>query len=405
MADPSPLLSFCAIVKNEVQQLAGCLESVRGVADELIVLDTGSTDGTPELAAQLGAQVFHFPWCDDFAIARNQSLSYAKGQWVLVLDADETLLPEFVPTLRTLLAQTDYLAFNLVRQEVGASQSPYSLVSRLFRNRPDVCFSRPYHAMIDDSVAEVLARQPQLKVATVPQVAIAHTGYSRANLQARDKLNFAARLMESYRAKHPQDPYVCSKLGALYVEAGDLERGIDLLDRALAGQPDNPQIQFELHYHRAIAASQQGDWAGAAHHYQQALALPVLEPLKLGAYLNLSSLLHKQGNFQGAIGLCEKALAVDPQFANAYYNLGLALKATGKLVEASRAYQRAIELEPEHANAYQNLGVVLMHRGQLAQAAQVFSRAIELHQAQNRPQAAEQLRQGLQGLGMQLPTH
>lgn len=398
-----PTLSFCAIVKNEVPRLADCLDSVREVADELIVLDTGSTDGTPELAAQLGAQVFHFAWCDDFAVARNESLRYAHGQWILVLDADETLLRDFVPTLRQLLSQADHLAFNLVRHEIGATQSPYSLVSRLFRNRADLRFSRPYHAMIDDAVAAVLAQEPQLKVSTVSQVAIAHTGYSQANLQARDKLAFAARLMQRYQAAHPDDPYVCSKLGALYVEAGQLTRGIALLEQALATpQAENVQIQFELHYHRAIAATQQQDLRSADQHYRSALRLPVLAPLKLGAYLNLGSLLHGQGDLKGAISLYRTVLEIDPGLADAHYNLGLALKASGELLGATRAYQQAITLNPSHARAHQNLGVVLMHRGQLTQATAAFQSAIALHETQNRPQEAAQLRRGLQDLGIKI---
>ena len=82
-------LTITLIVRNEEQTLGRCLDSVRGLANEIMVVDTGSTDGTREIAAAHGARVFHFPWCDDFAAARNESLRHATGQWVLWLDADE----------------------------------------------------------------------------------------------------------------------------------------------------------------------------------------------------------------------------------------------------------------------------------------------------------------------------
>ena len=84
-------LSLAMIVRNEAGRLGACLESARGVADEMVVLDTGSTDGTREVAAAHGARVETFPWIDDFAAARNASLGLCTGDWTLVLDADERL--------------------------------------------------------------------------------------------------------------------------------------------------------------------------------------------------------------------------------------------------------------------------------------------------------------------------
>ena len=86
-------LSICMIVKNEELNLAKCLMSVKPVADEIIVVDTGSTDKTKAIASALGAKVFDFTWTNDFSEARNYSLSKASGDWILVLDADEISLP------------------------------------------------------------------------------------------------------------------------------------------------------------------------------------------------------------------------------------------------------------------------------------------------------------------------
>ncbi len=86
-----PRLSLCMIVQNEAAFLPGCLASVTELVDEIVIADTGSTDNTVEIATKAGAKVIPIEWQDDFAAARNQALAQVTGDWVLVLDADETL--------------------------------------------------------------------------------------------------------------------------------------------------------------------------------------------------------------------------------------------------------------------------------------------------------------------------
>jgi glycosyltransferase involved in cell wall biosynthesis len=99
----APHCSICIIAKNEQSTLPRCLESIAGLADEVILVDTGSTDRTKELGAGLGARVFDFPWCDSFAAARNECLKHATGQWILTLDADDFVDEDNCQKLRRLL--------------------------------------------------------------------------------------------------------------------------------------------------------------------------------------------------------------------------------------------------------------------------------------------------------------
>src|SRR5436309_8928498 len=92
------------IVRNEAARLAACLDSAGPAVDEIVVVDTGSTDGTQALARAEGARVVEWSWRDDFAAARNQALALARGPWVLVLDGDERLAPGAAARVRELAA-------------------------------------------------------------------------------------------------------------------------------------------------------------------------------------------------------------------------------------------------------------------------------------------------------------
>ncbi|MBW4661037.1 MAG: tetratricopeptide repeat protein [Drouetiella hepatica Uher 2000/2452] len=393
-------LSFCMIVKNEAENLPRCLESVKDAVDELIVLDTGSTDATVAIARSFGAQVYHFPWNNSFSDARNEALQYITGDWILVLDADEVLAPEIISTLRQVIQQEQAIVVNLIRHEIGATQSPYSLVSRLFRNHPAIRFSRPYHAMVDDSVAQLMTQEPHWQVINCSDVAILHYGYEPGAIASHNKLEKARTTMEGFFADHPDDAYVCSKLGALYVQMDDWARGVELLQRGLK-LPSNPPVRYELHYHLGIAQSRLQNYPQAERHYHLAIAQPLLESLKLGAYNNLGSLLQAKGDLAGAKALFEKALAIDPAFAAGHYNLGMNLKALGQMVEAIAHYQQAIILNPSYAEAYQNLGVVLLKLGRVPEGLEAFEKAIALHDQQNSLEG-DRLRQGLQQMGFSL---
>ncbi len=392
-------LTLCMIVKNEEATLSRTLDSVKGVVDEIVVVDTGSRDRTREIARGYGARVYDFEWCDDFAAARNECLKHAQGDWILVLDADEVLVPEIVPQLKQGIQSDRLLLINLIRKEIGASQSPYSLVSRLFRNRPDIRFSRPYHAMVDDSVAEILQREPKWKIASLPDVAIWHSGYQKDAIAAKGKFQKAQAAMERYIDYYPNDAYACSKLGALYVETGQIGRGINLLTQGLTAATIDDSIVYELHYHLGIAYRQQQQFVKAKEHYQAAINTDVIPALKLGAYNNLGNLLKDEGDLKSAEKAYKAALKIDPNFGVGHYNLGLTLKAAGNLADAIAYYRQAIKINPEHAEAHQNLAVALLKIGKMPESLAEFKRAIALHE-QRRPFEAERLRRGLQEMGL-----
>jgi tetratricopeptide (TPR) repeat protein len=413
-----PTISLCMIVRDEAAALPDCLARAVPQVDEVIVVDTGSQDNTVAIAQSYQAQIHHFPWQDDFAAARNAALHHATGDWVLVLDADEWLLPAALPSLRTLIQRPEVLVVNLLRQEVGAQQSPYSLVSRLFRRRPDIYFQRPYHELIDDSVLAILQREPGWVVVDLPTVAIAHTGYQATAIAQRHKAERAERIMARYLAQHPQDAYIANKLGALYADTGNLALAQPLLEQALQSPRLEPPLRYELHYHLAsvhatLANALQAEpgldpetlqraiahLETAATHCQAALDQPILPTLKLGTYILWGNLALALDHSAAAQDLYEAAVAIDPTLAMGHYNLGLARRAQGNWAGAIAAYERAIAVNPTYAEAYQNLGVALLKRGQVAESGAAFQRAIALY-GQAGDVAGERLRQSLQDMGL-----
>lgn len=394
-------LSLCMIVRDEEAQLSRCLESVKGVVDEIVIVDTGSTDRSVEIAQTQGARVYPFTWCDDFSAARNLSLQHAQGDWILVLDADEVLLPGIVPVLKQAIQSPDHLVINLLRQEVGSHQAPYSLISRLFRRRADIHFSHPYHELIDDSVTAILHREPDWKIVDLPGIAIAHTGYQRETIDQRQKADRARTLMERFLGSHPEDAYLCNKLGALYVEMGEVDKGLELLQRGLKAAQIPAPVLYELHYHLGDTYRQQQNYAQADTHFQQAVEQPISSRLKLGAYNNWGNLRMAEGNPQAARVLFQKCVEIDSAFTVGYFNLGMALKDLGDLRGAIVCYQKAIQLNPTYAEAYQNLGVALLKGGSVKESLEIFRQAIALHEQQGSPEA-ERLQQGLQSMGFSI---
>ena len=396
-------LSFCIIVKNEEAALPQCLASVRDVVDEMVVLDTGSTDSTIAIAQSFNARVYSFEWCNDFSAARNESLKYVQGDWVLVLDADEVLVPEIIPELRQAICSQHHLLINLVRQEVGAAQSPYSMVSRLFRRHPDIHFTRPYHAMVDDSVEAILRHEPDWQIGYLPDVAILHYGYQASAIASRDKFTKARTIMEGFLADHPADPYVCSKLGALYVAMGAKTRGLRLLEWGLRSLQNQSQIEapilYELHYHLGCVYAEQNSLQ-AEQHYQLAVQQSILPILKLGAINNWGNLLKEKGDLLGAKALYEQALEIDPALAIAHHNLGITLKALGQFGDAIAHYQTAIDLQPNYAEAHQNLGVVLLKLGSVQESLVAFGQAIALHEKAGSAEG-DRIKQGLRAMGFE----
>ncbi len=173
-----PLVSLCMIVKNERHNLSRCLDSVKPYVDEMIIVDTGSEDGTPDIAAKYGAKVRYFEWCDDFAAARNYAISQASGDWILMPDADEELVVESEDFLEQLTSQPDIIAYTIALTEANDLGRTPAYLIRLLRNLPHIKYTGRFHEQPRYQNQSISGNQ----IGYLESVKILHYGYTKEQL-------------------------------------------------------------------------------------------------------------------------------------------------------------------------------------------------------------------------------
>ncbi|HZQ48135.1 MAG TPA: glycosyltransferase, partial [Verrucomicrobiae bacterium] len=230
-SEATPRLSVCLITKNEEKFLGRCLDSVREIARQIVIVDTGSTDRTVEIAREHGAEVRQFAWCDDFSAARNEALKHATGDWVLVLDADEELLPEHRQTIFVEMQSAGAMAYRLPIIDEGREQEGCSYVPRLFRNAPALFFVGRVHEQVFSSL-EVRCREWGLEN-RLGKAALLHHGYTREVVASRDKIARNLRLLELAIQELPGEPNLLMSLGLELVRSRKLEAGLERYREAL----------------------------------------------------------------------------------------------------------------------------------------------------------------------------
>ena len=204
-------LSVCLIVKNEEKFIAQCLKSVRGLAQQIVVVDTGSTDRTIEIAKELGAEIHSFTWCNDFSAARNAALEHVTGEWVLALDADEELSAKDHEKLRRAMNDATTMAWRLPIVDVGRELDGCSYVPRLFRNAPGLFYIGRVHEQIFTSI-EVRRAEWGLEN-KIGEAVLIHHGYTQEIVRDRNKIERNLLLLEKAVEELPGEPHLLMNLG------------------------------------------------------------------------------------------------------------------------------------------------------------------------------------------------
>lgn len=208
---PQPQLSLCLIVRDEAGMLPDFLAGVVGLWDELIAVDTGSTDNSVALLTEAGARITHLTWQNDFAAARNASLAAATGRWILYLDADERPSPAVARQIRDLLADPEAGAATVVMRNTLPDGSRHEArLLRLFRRDPAIRFRHRIHEDAHDDVMAFLARE-NLQLRHLDGV-VDHLGYVRTVAAAKNKRERDQKLLRQVIAADPTDFYCWFKL-------------------------------------------------------------------------------------------------------------------------------------------------------------------------------------------------
>ena len=325
------------IVKNEAGNLRRCLESVNGAVDEIIVVDTGSTDNTSLIAQEYGALVQTFTWKDNFSDARNASLEKASGDWILFLDADEELAPQSKEALRKLTRDNNVEGYfikvmNYLGNEGWTDTCP-DLIFRLFRNRKNYRFRGAIHEQIVDVILE---QNNQAGFRMAEEIIINHYGYLDKQIDEKDKKNRNIKIIKSELEQNPANQLLRFHYGVeLFRAERFAEAVIELTQVANNVNPNT--IYFPKLIRYIIMSYQSTGQPGSA-----------LEAVRQG-------------------------LQLFPNYADLYYYAGLNYLELKQYAYAAEAFQKAVEL-PEQPAQYASFNGVRGYRSyyHLGQIAEIF---------------------------------
>ena len=334
-------VSLCMIVRDNAPTLPACLESIRPWMDEMVIADTGSTDETPKIVQDYGGKLYHFPWCDDFSAARNESINHAKGEWVFWMDSDDTITPECGRGLRALIyGQHDPSIGGYVMQVhcpgTGSDGAPDMVVVdhvKLFRNRPDVRFDGRIHEQILGPIRQAGGELGWTELYVV------HSGSDRSPEGLKRKIERDLRILHKELHERPDHPFTLFNLGMTYADCQRFEESVEFL-------------------RRSIAHSSPGE-----SHLRKAYALLMMAQTQLG-------------RLDEARETSRLGLAVFPDDGELRFRLGILLDRLGCHAEAARAYRDVLNNpEARHLTsihrgiggymARQNLAVSLEEAGDL----------------------------------------
>jgi tetratricopeptide (TPR) repeat protein len=318
-SDKPQTISLCMIVKDEKDCLAQCLESVKDVVDEIIVVDTGSTDNTVEIAEKYGAKVYHHPWEGDFSKARNYSIGYATCDWILYLDADEELFVEDKLKLKEVTKEKDYNGASfLIYNKVYGQREGFLYFTRMWRNRIGAYFEGIVH------------NQLVLPGATLKSdIRIMHYGYA---LEDREKMEKKQK------------------------------RSKELLEKQIAEDPDNVFARFNY----AQICRGQRLWDEVIEHASK--VIEILTPqdrFKLHIYLmaldQLSNAYFDKRDYEKCLEYCQKALEIKPDYLDPLFIMSGAYKMLGNLKKAKESLEKYLEVQEKYDESKEMLNLILIN--------------------------------------------
>ena len=392
-------LTLCVIAKNEESMLPGCLASVRGLADAIIVVDTGSTDRTVEIAREHGATVVEHAWSDDFAAARNAALPLVSGGFLLVLDADERLGPGARSTIRKALKRDDFdcgllplhdaATLDATPEDIVAGRARRGdpvLLPRLLRRTPDL----EWEGIVHEQVTSWAQRHRRIVEVRAP---IVHFGAVPSLRESRAKNERNLRLLERRVEREPRNPTARAYLARERERIGDsvgavreAETAWELLEASNGGERPREDVVLPVSLlgflHVRENRAQQ-----ALGFLERARAWGTLHPniglLEGWAHEKLALAASEVQTFANHLGAARAALEECVGLAGHTFvaemmpgattftgqtRLGTVLLLAGDPQLAERAFRSALTASAKHVEARLGLAEALLDGGKAAQA-------------------------------------
>jgi glycosyltransferase involved in cell wall biosynthesis/Tfp pilus assembly protein PilF len=374
-------LSVCLIVRNEEKFIAQCLNSVRAIAQQIVVVDTGSSDRTVEIAKELGAEVHSFTWCDDFSAARNAALAHATGDWILALDADEELCSNDHEKLHRAMSDATAMAWRLPIIDVGRELDGCSYVPRLFRNAPGLFYLGRVHEQIFSSI-EVRRSEWGLEN-KIGDAALIHHGYTAEVVRDRNKVERNLKLLERAVEELPGEPHLLMNLGLELSRSGRESESCERYREAFETLSTKPAAEVVPELRESLL-TQYCSRLAAAKRYQEIIRVltsplangtcntphavgnsrhPIFRGFSLTASLHFSlGLAHLElKQFREAADQMRQCLAKrgerslspinrDILTAAPFHCLALSLARAGEIAEAEKAFAAGLK-ELDHVNS------------------------------------------------------
>jgi len=314
-SQPAVKLSLCAIVKNEEKNISKLLDSVKGITFEQIIADTGSTDRTVEIAEKAGASVHYFKWINDFATARNYAIDQAKGDWILILDADEYFYPEDAEKLADFLEKIQSepekrknslaISFMLINLDDKGRRMTKSSTVRVFRNIPSIRYTGRIHEQLTVDINDIIH---------LDNINLMHTGYSET----------------------------------AHKETGKGKRNIELLRSELKGEPNSLKLKSYLANSLSMSTDEK-DRSEAESLFEEIMKndarKTVQSVLRVKMYIYM---IHKYLNDPERLpeceDICRKALIEFPGAIDFEYFMAVAMSRTGDNDKAWELLKKSEEM-------------------------------------------------------------
>ncbi len=366
-----PFISLCMIVKNEEKNLARCLASAQPHVDEIVIVDTGSQDNTLAIAEQYGAKIDHFKWCDDFAAARNYSLTKVSGEWILHLDADEEMVVDNPGFRQQLLSKPEVLIYAVDRTDVNVPGDAFlgGFHARLFRNLTGFRYVNRYHEQLQYQGDRPIA------YSHLQGVKILHYGNSDDVALREKTLTRDIPILEAIRQQEGLSFWLLDCLARNYLRTNQLDNAQEcyeeafdrLLPHLMSGEkPEGFYWVPTLMHFMAGQALDRQDFETARLLCQYGLAwcpnhLPLNYlaghmlmdlgfPLGAIAYFERCLQLAQTNSFYSSEPFEQTLLTIDPACS-----IGCAQMELGDWKQAVSAFELALSFDPNCKMAQQNL--------------------------------------------------